>query len=506
MEFPMNIARNVEQACHYFPDKPALIFEEQITTFEQLNEQINSLANGFKALGLEKGDRIALFLPNIPAFVISYYAAQKLGAIAVSINSMSKQREVKYIVNDSACKLLVTTAELREFVLTGELPSLKNVIIAEGEAENDIDMYWLMARGQTSLCSLDMHPDDPAVILYTSGTTGFPKGAVLTQRNIFSNSASAGNCSQVTDKDRSLLFLPLFHCFGQNYIMNAAFNKCATIVLHRRFEPEPVLDTMARHHVTIIFAVPTVYIHYINMDTSKYDLSSLRYSFTAASVMPRETSLQWHDKFGMWPHEGYGLTESSPFATYNHCFRHKHGSVGTPIENVDVKIVDDEGNDLPPGEKGEIVIRGPNVMKGYWGKPEATEQAFFPNGWLRSGDIGRTDDEGYFFIEDRVKDMIKAAGFNVYPSEVEQVLYQHPAIKETAVYGAADPIRGETVHASVILKDGMTATEEGIIEYCRKNMAVFKVPRKVIFCCELPKSATGKILKRILREGNGASQ
>lgn len=494
----MNIARNVELASLCYPDKPALIFEGKTYTFKELNEQVNRLANALKSLGLERGERAAFFLPNIPAFVIGYYAAQKLGAIAVSINSMSKKREVRYIVNDSECKLLFTTCELREQVPAEELPGLKNIIIAEGEAGNDLDMSGLMDGGQANFQFLDMDPDDPAAILYTSGTTGFPKGAVLTQRNICSNSASASNCSGYTPQDRLLLFLPLFHCFGQNYIMNGAYSKGAAIVLHRRFEPEPMLDVIAHKRVTMLFAVPTVYIHYINMDTSRHDLSSLRYCFTAASVMPRETALQWQEKFGMATHEGYGLTESSPFATYNHIFRHKHGSVGTSIENVDVRIVDEEGTELPPGERGEVVIRGPNVMKGYWRNPEATRETI-RNGWLRSGDIGRMDEEGYLFIEDRVKDMIKAAGFNVYPSEVEQVLYQHPAVREAAVYGAADPIRGETVHASIILKDGMPASEEDIIEFCRSNMAVFKAPRKVIFTNELPKSATGKILKRVLR-------
>ncbi|SPF33082.1 Long-chain-fatty-acid--CoA ligase [Syntrophobacter sp. SbD1] len=494
----MNIARSVEVASLYFPDKPALIFEGKTYTYKELNQQVNRLANALAALGLEKGDRVGLFLPNIPGFVIGYYAAQKLGAIVVSINSMSKKREVQYIVSDSGCKILLTTRELREEVPAGELPTLKNIIIAEGEAGNDLDINSLMAKGEADFRCRDMDPGEAAAILYTSGTTGYPKGAVLSHMNVVSNSTTAGNCSGVMPEDRLQLFLPLFHCFGQNYIMNGAYNKCATIVLHRRFEPEPVLDAMVRHRVTMLFAVPTIYIHFINMDTSRYDLSSLRYCFTAAATMPRETALQWKDKFGMLTYEGYGLTESSPCATYNHSYRHKHGSIGTPIENVDVMIADDAGNALPFGDQGEIVIRGPNVMKGYWGKPEATEKAV-RNGWLRSGDIGVMDDEGYFFITDRVKDMINAAGFNVYPNEVEQVIYQNPSVQEVAVYGVADPVRGETVHASIVLKDGMTATEESIIEFCRSNMAVYKVPRKVVFTDLLPKSATGKILKRVLR-------
>jgi long-chain acyl-CoA synthetase len=248
----------------------------------------------------------------------------------------------------------------------------------------------------------------------------------------------------------------------------------------------------------MFFAVPTVFIYLLNMDTSSYDLTSLRYCFTAAANMPRETALAWKEKFGLTIHEGYGLTESSPFASYNHDFRHKFGSIGTPIENVDMKIADDNGNELPVGEMGEIIIRGPNVMQGYWRKPEATAAAI-RNGWLRSGDIGIMDEEGYFFITDRVKDMINVAGFNVYPNEVEQVMYRHPAIQEVAVYGVTDPIKGEAVQAAVVLKENMESTPEEIIGFCRTNMAVYRIPRKVEFVKELPKSPTGKILKRILR-------
>ena len=495
----MNIAKNLEAAAIFFPEKPALIFEGRTYSYRELNQQVNRLANGLGAAGVGKGDRVAVFLPNIPAFVIGYFASQKLGAIVVSINSMSKKREIDYIVNDSGCKVLFTTSALREEVSAGDLPTVEKIIIAEGEAGNDVDLEELIAKGSADFQCIDMEPGDPAVILYTSGTTGSPKGAMLTQMNIVSNSASAGNCSRVSEDDRLLLFLPLFHCFGQNYILNGAFSKCATVVLHRRFELAPVLDAISRQQVTMLFAVPTVYIHLLNTDTSRYDLSSLRYCFTAAATMPREIALQWTEKFGLIAHEGYGLTESSPFATYNHYYRHKHGSIGTPIENVEVMIADSDGNKLPLGEQGEILIRGPNVMKGYWGKPEATEQAI-RNGWLRSGDVGTMDDEGYFFITDRVKDMINAAGFNVYPNEVEQVIYQLPSVQEVAVYGVADPVRGETVHASIVLKEGMSATEESIIEYCRANMAAYKTPRKVIITGQLPKSSTGKILKRILRE------
>ncbi|MGD9972266.1 MAG: long-chain fatty acid--CoA ligase [Desulfatirhabdiaceae bacterium] len=494
----MNIAKNLERARIFFPEKPALIFEGKTWSYIQLDTDVNRMANGLLELGVHKGDRVALFLPNIPEFVIGYFAIQKIGAIAVSVNAMLKSEEVKYIINDAEARVILTTALLRQEIPADALPSVEHIIVSEGDAGNDLSFDHLLSRcsGQCRCLDLDIH--DPAAILYTSGTTGFPKGAVLTQYNIVSNSRSASNHSGVRPEDCLQLFLPLFHCFGQNYILNGGICKCATIALHRRFEPEPVLNAIQKERISMFFAVPTVFIYLLNMDTSRYDLTSMRYCFTAAANMPRETALAWKDKFNLVVNEGYGLTECSPFASYNHDFKHKFGSIGTPIENVDMKIADDNGNTLPPGEMGEIVIRGPNVMQGYWRKPEATAAAI-QNGWLRSGDIGIMDEEGYFFITDRVKDMINVAGFNVYPNEVEQVIYRHPAIQEAAVYGVSDPVKGEAVHAAVVLKENMVSTPEEIIKFCRDNMAVYRIPKKVDFVKELPKSPTGKILKRVLR-------
>lgn len=495
----MNIANNLERARTFFPDKAAIIFEGKSYTYRQLDEEVNRLANGLRALGVERGDRVAVFLPNHPAFVTSYFAIQKAGAIAVSLNALLKRDEVKYIVDDSEAKVLLTTAELREQVPQPELASLKHIIIVEGEAGNDLDLAEVLAKGDNRFICAEMEPSDPAALLYTSGTTGFPKGATLTHGNVVSNVYATVHHTGMRPDDRMHLFLPLFHCFGQNFIMNSAVNTAATMVMHRRFIPDPVLETIQRERVTMFFAVPTIFIYYLNMDTSKYDLSSLRYCFTAAATMPDEIARRWEQQFKLRVYEGYGLTECSPFASYNHDFRHKYGTVGMPIENVEMKIVDESGNPLPPGEWGEIVIKGPNVMQGYWRKPEATAQAI-RNGWLHSGDIGTTDEEGYFYIVDRVKDMINAAGFNVYPAEVEDVLYRHQAIKEVAVYGAPDPIKGEMVKAAIVLKEGVTATPEELIEFCRSSMATYKTPREVIFMDQLPKSATGKILKRVLRE------
>lgn len=495
----MNIAQNLERARLFFPDKPAVIFEGRTYTYRQLDDDVNRLANGLQALGVERGDRVALFLPNIPAFPVAYFAIQKIGGIVVSINSMFKTDEVKHIVNDSAAKVIVTTEAQRQFVPTDDLPTLEQVVIAEGEAGDDLDLDELLAKGDSRFRAADMGRDDPAAILYTGGTTGFPKGATLSHSNLVSNSFATAHHAGMRPHDRLHLFLPMFHVFGQNFIMNGGVNACATLVMHRRYEPEPVLEAIQRERVTMFFAVPTIYIYLLNMDTSAYDFSSVRYYFSAAATMPQEVARRWQEEFGQNIWEGYGLTECSPFASYNHDFSPKFGSIGTPIENVEMKIWDDEGNELPAGEWGEIVIRGPNVMLGYWNSPEATEQAIH-HGWLRSGDVGMTDDDGFFYIVDRVKDMINAAGFKVYPAEVEQVLYKHPAVHEAAVYGIPDPVKGEAVKAAIVLKEGATATPEQIIEYCRDRIAAYKAPREVEFVTEIPKSAVGKILKRVLRE------
>jgi long-chain acyl-CoA synthetase len=296
-----------------------------------------------------------------------------------------------------------------------------------------------------------------------------------------------------------ILFLPVFHVFGQNFIMNATFLSCATLVLHRRFVPEPALESIRRDRVTMFFAVPTIYIGLLNTSLPDDALASVRYEFSAASTMPREISARWTERFGRPVFEGYGLTECSPFACYNHDFRHKFGSVGTPIENTEIRILDADDRELPPGQWGEICIKGPGVMLGYWNKPDETRQAL-RSGWLHSGDIGMVDDEGYVFIVDRVKDMINVSGFKVWPAEVEQFLYKHPAVQEVAVYGLSHSEKGEMVVAAIVRREGAQATAEEIIAYCRSHMAAYKAPARVDFVSELPKSATGKILKRTLRD------
>jgi long-chain acyl-CoA synthetase len=344
-----------------------------------------------------------------------------------------------------------------------------------------------------------MKPGDPAALLYSSGTTGFPKGVTLTHNNIITNTRAAVHCSGHSSGDRLAIFLPLFHVFAQNYIMNAGFEAGATLVLFRRFVPDVVLEEIQRQRVTMFFGVPTIYIALLGANVPKEKLASIRYYFSAAATMPQEISRRWTDTYGPAVHEGYGLTECSPCAAYNHVSRHKFGSVGTAIEDFEVKIFDENDKEVARGEWGEIVMRGPGVMKEYWGKPAETAEAL-RSGWLHSGDIGSMDEEGYVFIVDRVKDMINVSGFKVWPAEVENYLYQIPEIKEVAVFGIPDPLKGESVCAAVVLKEGAQLAPEYVIDWCREKLAAYKTPARVDIVKELPKSATGKILKRMLRQ------
>jgi long-chain acyl-CoA synthetase len=315
---------------------------------------------------------------------------------------------------------------------------------------------------------------------------------------VISNMRTAARYSGYRPEDRLVGFLPLFHVFGQNHIMNACLEAGATLLLFRRFSPDTLLPALRRARATLFFGVPTVYIALLNADTRPAELGPIRYFFSAAATLPEDVSRRWTERFGLPIHEGYGLTECSPFAAYNHVNRHKPGSVGTAVEGFDIRILDDEGREVPRGTLGEICIRGPGVMLGYWRKPQDTEQAL-RGGWLHSGDIGTMDDDGYVSIVDRVKDMINVAGFKVWPAEVEHVLYRHPAVRELAVYGEPHPQKGESVRAAVVLRTGATVHPADLISFCRERLALYKAPERIDFFSDLPKSATGKILKRLLR-------
>ena len=496
----MNIANHVERAANTSPDRPAIRFEGKSVSYAVLNSCANALAAALKRKGVRRGDRVALYLPNIPAFALAYVAVQKAGGIAVSINSIFKSEETKFVLNDSGAKVVFTTAELLPNVPRDACPSIEHVVLCEGSSDEaqSLDDWLALGEGQHFATEV-MKPNDPAALLYSSGTTGFPKGVTLTHHNIVTNIRSAAKLSGYLASDRLSVFLPLFHVFAQNYIMNAGFEAGATLVLFRRFVPDVVLPAIRDEGITMFFAVPTIYIALLNAKVSGETLGTIRYFFSAAATMPEEISRRWTDTYGLRVYEGYGLTECSPFAAYNHVSKHKFGSVGTAIDDFDIRIVDEHDKEVPRGQWGEIAIRGPGVMKGYWNNAKDTESAL-RGGWLHSGDIGRMDEENYVYIVDRVKDMINVSGFKVWPAEVENMLYSHPAVKELAVYGVPDPVKGEKVNVAIVLKEDASTTADEIIAYCRDKLAVYKAPERVEFVPELPKSATGKILKRILRD------
>ena len=501
----MNLASNLERHAAERPAHAAVLFEGGSLGYAELDAAASRLAQGLRARGIAAGERVALYLPNIPEYLVAYYAAQKLGAITVAINSIFRSAEVQYLLADSGARVVFTVAELVPFVPRAECPALEQIVVCEGEAPAGCATLaeW-SAGGNTSCPGVACAPEAPAALLYSSGTTGFPKGVTLTQRNIASNIAAAARYSGYRPDDRLAAFLPLFHVYGQNYIMNAAVHAGATLVLFRRFVPEPVLQAVARERITMFFGVPTIFIGLLAMDLSKYDLSSIRYEMSAAATMPEEISRRWTERFGRRVYEGYGLTECSPFACYNDLVEHRFGSVGRAIEGFELAIFDEAERELPRGRWGEIVIRGPGVMQGYWRRPEDSAQAL-RGGWLHSGDIGRMDDAGYVYIVDRVKDMINVAGFKVWPAEVEQYLYKLPGVQEVAVYGLPHPDKGEQVVAAVVPRPGHALGAEDVLAYCRTHIAAYKVPARVDLIAELPKSATGKILKRVLREQAGRS-
>ena len=493
----MNVAHLLEESARHLPERPALVFGERTWSYADLDREAGRLAAGLARLGLRPGERVCLHLGNRPEFVLAYYACQKLGLTPVALNVVFKRDEIAYIVRDSeAAAVLTAEPAAANLPPPEETPSVR-VRIGGGPGA----VPWTALAADPALRARDGDRDDVAAVLYTSATTGRPKGAMLTHANVVSNAYATVHHLRMTPDDRGLCALPLFHCFGQNFIMNTLVTAGGTLVLHERFAPAEFLEAVGRHRITILYAVPTMYILFLSGeggDLGARDLSSLRLSFSAAAMLPADVEARWRAVTGLPISQGYGLTECSPFATYNHERAHRPGSVGTPIENVEVRVVDERDREVPDGTLGEIVIRGPNVMKGYLGKPAETAETL-RGGWLHSGDIGYRDADGYLYVADRVKDMINVSGFKVYPREVEEVLFAHPAVREAAVLGLPDAVKGEVVRACVVLRDGQDASADELIALCRERIAPYKVPAVVEFVSALPKSPTGKILKKELR-------
>ena len=489
-----NLATILTDTAAEHGDRTAFKLDDIGLTYSVLDAASARIAALLKSKGLEPGDRVGLMLPNVPYFPAIYYAILRAGGIVVPMNVLLKAREVTFYLDDSGAKLLFAWHDFAEAAEAGaQEVGAECVLVKPGEFEQ------LVIQHEPDAGIEDRAADDTAVILYTSGTTGTPKGAELTHSNLRMNCTIARRIlGDIGPKDVLLGALPLFHSFGQTCTMNTAVATGACVTMLPRFDPDKALEILERDGVTIFQGVPTMYNAMLHAERAdSVDTSRLRMCNSGGAAIPVELIRGFEAKFGCAILEGYGLSETSPVASFNHPDRErKPGSIGTPIEGVEMQVWDDDGNEVPQGEVGEIVIRGHNVMKGYWGRPDATEQVMDENGWFRTGDMARMDEDGYFFIVDRKKDLIIRGGYNVYPREVEEVLYEHPAIQEAAVVGVPDESLGEEVGAAVVLKKGESVEAHEIKGYVKDQVAAYKYPRKIWFEEELPKGPTGKILKR----------
>ena len=514
----INIATNLERNAALLPQKPAIVFGDRQLTYAQVNGAANQVANGLKALGIGKGDKVVLSCPNLPYFAMVYYGILKAGAVVVPINVLLKGAEIAYHLQDSEAKAYFCfegTPELpmgaeghAGFKQAGKCPHFF-MITADPTKPAAIDgvktLGMLMKDQPPTTATAETDANDTAVILYTSGTTGKPKGAELTHSNIAMNIMVSHGLMRQSAHDVHLVVLPLFHSFGQTVQLNAGLMAGATLVFLPRFDPDAAFKAMQTHKVTIFAGVPTMYIALLHLPgaAERYDLkaiaSNLRLGVSGGAAMPVEVMSQFEDKFSISILEGYGLSETSPVATFSFLdFDRIPGCVGKAIWGTEVRVVNEKGVPVAPGTEGEIVIRGHNVMKGYYNRPEATAEAI-RDGWFHSGDIGRMDEQGNVFIVDRLKDMIIRGGFNVYPRELEEVLMTHEAVAQVAVIGVPHETHGEEVKAVIVFKPGKTTTAEAIVAWCKERMAGYKYPRYVEFVQTLPMTATGKILKRELK-------
>jgi long-chain acyl-CoA synthetase len=490
-----NLAENLSASARRDPERTALSLDDAVLSYAALDDASARAASLLRERGVEPGDRVGLMLPNVPQFAVAYYGALRAGATVVPMNVLFRRREVAFALGDSDARVLfVWHGFAEEAQLAAAESGTESVVVAPGSLEE------LTAAVSPLAGTARREPSDTAVILYTSGTTGTPKGAELTHANLGRNAEVATRLFGLDRESVILGSLPLFHSFGQTCTLNAAVLAGASVTLLPRFEAARVLEIIERDRVAVFMGVPTMYNALLNdAARERFDASSLRRCVSGGASLPVELLHGFEETFGCAILEGYGLSETSPIASFNHPDRErKPGSIGTPVEGVEMRLVDLTGGDVAPGEVGEIVIRGHNVMKGYWRKPEATAEAISADGWFRSGDLARMDEDGYFFIVDRIKDMIIRGGYNVYPREIEEVLYTHPAVREAAVVGIPHPELGEEVAAAVALKPDAEATEDELRDFVREQVAAYKYPRVVWFVDELPKTATGKILKREL--------
>ena len=506
----LNLALLLRESAKLHPTKIALSLNDVELDYQTVHAYAQRFGGALRKLGLRRGQHVALMLPNVPHFTIAYFGTHYAGGAVVPLNVLLVPDEIKYHLEDSDAVALVVWEGFLDQAKKAfdRVDACKHLVVVKADRTDTTapdgahNLTALIGTSEPVADLPDTMPDDTAVILYTSGTTGRPKGAELTHFNMFYNAEfSATRLLPATTESVALGVLPLFHSFGQTVVHNATLSRGGKVVLLPRFEPKAALELMQKHRVTLFAGVPTMYfalLHHPEADA--YDLSSLSLCASGGAAMPVEVMKAFDQKYGVNILEGYGLSETSPVASFNVLDKPKKaGSIGLPIWGVEFRLEKDDGTVVDASdEPGEICIRGHNIMKGYYKKPEATAESI-KDGWFHSGDIAKRDDEGYYYIVDRKKDMIIRGGFNVYPREIEEVLYAHPAVAEAAVIGVPHESHGEEVKAVLALKQGQDATSEEIIAYCKERLAAYKYPRIVEVIDSLPKGPTGKILKRELR-------
>ncbi len=521
----------LKEAAEKYPNKKAIHFIGKELSYKELYDSSLKLANQLQKLGVKKGDRVAIMLANTPQAVISYYGALFAGAIVVQTNPLYVEREVEHQLNDSGAEIMICLdlvfprvanvmkkTKLRHVIVTGikdYLPFPKNLIypfIQKKRTGIDVNIEYndrilnfvkVLSDGLTKEVEIEIDPkEDLALLQYTGGTTGPAKGVMLTHYNLVANTSQCVSWMYKLRKgeERILAALPFFHVYGMTVVMNLSIMFYSKMIILPKFEPIDVLKTIEKQKATIFPGAPTMYIALLNHPKIKdFDLSSIEACLSGSAALPLEVQSKFEQLSGGKLVEGYGLTETSPVVIANFLWgNRKTGSIGVPWPNTDATILSIEtGESAEPNEIGEVMVKGPQVMKGYWKRPEDT-QATFKDDWFLTGDMGYMDEEGYFYIVDRKKDMIIAGGFNIYPREIEEILYEHEKVQEACIIGVPDQYRGETVKAFIVPKEGQTVTEEELDQYCRKHLAAFKVPRLYEFRDELPKTMIGKILRRVL--------
>jgi long-chain acyl-CoA synthetase len=534
LEYPsITVPDYLGQAAQRFPSQVATLFMGARLTYGQLKLQVDHLAGQLHAMGVRKGDRVAIMLPNCPQMMIAYYATLSLGAVTVLTSPLYMERELEHQWGESGVETVIVLdllwprvdalrrkLLLKRVIVTGiqdYLPFPKNRLFPfqarrQGRwvdvpfGDEVFQFKRLVQDGSVPLPPVDLSPDDLACLQYTGGTTGLPKGAVLTHRNLIASVTQIRTFllqGHQEAEDRAIAILPMFHVYGMNGVMNLGVHLAATLILLPRLDIKSLVDVIRSQRPTFFLGVPALYVavnSYPGVD--QMDLTSIKMCFSGGAPLPVDVIESFEARTGARIAEAYGMTEASSVTHVNpRRGLRKYGSVGVPVVGTDAKIVDAETGtrEVPPGQAGELLVKGPQIMAGYWNQPEETAQVL-RDGWLHTGDIATMDEDGYFYIVDRMKDMILTAGFNVYPREVEEVLYQHPKVLEAAVIGLPDKVRGEKVIAYVVLKPDETATAQEIRAFCRERLAHYKEPRAVHFRDELPKSMAGKVLRRALQE------